>query len=85
MIDLYIYAYPMQMITFQTVTSDGEIVTNESHAFEDVIKITSKYLSGINPIHNIYIVGETSYADKIEFMVSNAFKHKVNIERIRNA
>ena len=82
--DLYIYAYPAQMITFQGM-KDNKVVINENCTFADVIRTTHKFLDNTTPIYNIYIVGDTFFADKIEAMVRNAFNHKVNIERVDNA
>ena len=82
--DLYIYAYPAQMLTFQIITSDGKIITNENYELADVVRATNKYLNGNTPIYNIYVVGGTSFADKVQNVLTDAFNHKTKIERIYN-
>lgn len=83
MADLYIYAYPMQMITFQIVTSNGEIVNNINCMFEDIIKTTSECLKE-QTISNIFVIGNTAFADKIETVINREFNKQVNVERIQN-
>ena len=82
--DLYIYAYPAQMLTFQTVASSGKIMTNENYELADVVRATNKYLNDNTPIYNIYVVGNTPFADKVQNVLTDAFNRKANIERIYN-
>lgn len=83
MADLYIYAYPMQMITFQIVTSNGEITDNINCIFEDIIKTASKCLKE-QTISNIFVIGNTAFADKIETIINKEFNKQVSVERIQN-
>ena len=83
MVDLYIYAYPMQMITFQIVTSNGKIIDNINCMFEDIIKTASKCLNE-QTVSNIFIIGNTTFADKIETIMNKEFNKQVNVERIQN-
>lgn len=79
--DLYIYAFPAQMIIFHTVTSDGKIITNDTSSFTDVVRITSKHLKTEN-INKIYIIGETVFADKVAEIINKNLN--VLVERIKN-
>lgn len=81
--DLYIYAYPAQMLVFQIVTSDGKIMTNENCAYNDIIQLTARYLSE-EDINTIYIVGNTNYTDKVYNMVNNYFGQENLVERVMN-
>ena len=81
--DLYIYAYPAQMLTFQLV-EDNKILTNENCSFEDNVRMTAKYLKK-EEINSIFIIGDTPFADKIGTMLHTNFDQRVKIERIRNA
>lgn len=81
--NLYIYAYPAQMLTFQLV-EDNQILTNENYSFEDNVRITAKYLKE-EPIDSIFIIGDTPFADKIGTMLHTNFEKRVKIERIKNA
>jgi len=86
MADLYIYACPMQMINFQIVTFDGEVtnsISNINCIFGDIIKTASKCLKE-QTISNIFIVGNTAFADKIETIMNKEFNKQVNVERIQN-
>lgn len=83
--NLYIYAYPAQMITFQLVDNNGKILINENCIFEDIVKTANKYLNSEEPIYNFYIIGNTPFADRILITLKNVFNNKVNIERIENA
>ena len=78
--NLYVYAYPVQMITFQLV-EDNKILTNENCTFTDIIRTTANYLSK-ESIERIYVVGDTTFADKIRTMIIDNFK--IEVERIRN-
>ena len=80
--DLYIYAYPAQMLTFQLVEND-KILTNENCSFEDNVRITAKYLRE-EKINSIFIVGNTPFADKVGTMLHTNFEKRVKIERIKN-
>jgi len=81
--NLYIYAYPAQMLTFQLV-KDNQILTNENCSFEDNVRMTAKYLKE-EPIDSIFIIGDTPFADKIGTMLHTNFEKRVKIERIKNA
>ena len=81
--DLYIYAYPAQMLIFQIVTSDGKIITNENYMYNDIIQSTTKYLSE-EDINTIYIIGDTDYADKIYNMIDNYFGQENSVEKVIN-
>ena len=81
--NLYIYAYPAQMLTFQLV-ENNEILFYENCAYEEVIRTTAKYLKQ-EPIESILVIGETVFADKIGTMLNNSFGNRINIERIKNA
>ena len=81
--NLYIYAHPAQMITFQKVTEDNTIISVENCSFEDVVRTTAKYQRDDN-INKAYIIGDTVFADKIGTMVKNNLKN-MEVERIRNA
>ena len=83
--NLYIYAYPAQIITFQLVDNNGKILINENCIFEDIVKTANKYLNSEEPIYNFYIIGNTPFADRILITLKNVFNNKVNIERIENA
>ena len=80
--DLYIYAYPAQMLTFQLVEND-KILTNENCSFEDNVRVTAKYLKE-KKINSIFIVGNTPFADKVGTMLHTNFEKRVKIERIKN-
>lgn len=81
---LYIYAYPAQMITFQLI-NNNKIYFNENCTYEDTIRVASRYLKEYS-VSDIFIVGETIFADKIGTMIKDTFNHQVNnIERIKNA
>lgn len=82
MINLFIYAYPAQMITFQKVTSTGKIIDNNNCIFEDTVQTVAEYYQE-KDINTTYIVGDTPFADKISNMIIKAFPN-VTIERIRN-
>ena len=81
--NLYIYAYPAQMLTFQLI-EDNQILTNENCNFEDNVRMTAKYLKE-EPIDSIFIIGDTPFADKIGTMLHTNFEKRVKIERIKNA
>ena len=82
--NLYIYAHPAQMITFQLV-NNNEICSNENCTYVDIIRTTSKYLKEYS-INNIFIIGETVFADKVGSMIRKTFNNQIeNIERIKNA
>lgn len=81
--NLYIYAYPAQMLTFQLV-EDNEILTNENCSFEENVRMTAKYLQE-EKIDTVFIVGDTAFADKIGTMLHTSFDNQTKIERIRNA
>lgn len=79
---LYIYAYPLQMLTFQLVEKD-KIKKNSYHAFNDIVPAIKQYLDN-NLIDTIRIIGSTEYADKVEQLITVGFKGQANIERIMN-
>lgn len=81
--DLYIYAYPAQMLTFQLV-ENNKILTNENCNFEENVRTVAKYLKE-EQIDSIFIIGDTPFADKIGTMLHTNFEKRVKIERIRNA
>lgn len=81
--NLYIYAYPAQMLTFQLVEED-KILTNENCSFEDNVRMTVKYLQE-EEINTIFIVGDTVFADKVGTMLHTNFDHRVKVERVKNA
>lgn len=81
--NLYIYAYPAQMLTFQLV-EDNKILTIENCSFEDNVRMTAKYLKE-KQVDSIFVVGDTVFADKIGAMLHTNFEQKVKIERIKNA
>ena len=81
--NLYIYAYPAQMLTFQLV-EDDKVLTNENCSFENNVRMTAKYLKE-ESIDSIFVVGDTAFADKIGTMLHTNFEKNVKIERIRNA
>lgn len=81
--DLYIYAYPAQMLTFQLV-ENNKILTNENCSFEENVRTTAKYLKE-EQINSIFIVGDTPFADKIGTMLHTNFEKRVKIERVKNA
>lgn len=81
--DLYIYAYPAQMLTFQLV-EDNKILTNENCSFGENVRMTAKYLQK-EKVDTVFIVGDTAFADKIGTMLHTNFEHRVKIERIKNA
>ena len=81
--NLYIYAYPAQMLIFQLIEND-KILFYENCAYEEVIRTAAKYLKQ-GSIENILVIGETVFADKIGTMLNNSFGNRINIERIKNA
>ncbi len=81
--DLYIYAHPAQMLTFQLV-ENNKILINENCSFEENVRTTAKYLKE-EQIDSIFIVGDTPFADKIGTMLHTNFEKRVKIERIKNA
>lgn len=84
--NLYIYAYPAQMITFQLVDYKTEkILNNDNCAFQDVIRTMARYLRSSDPIYGVYVVGDTAFADKIYTMLKDNFQDEINIERAYNA
>lgn len=78
--DLYIYAYPGQMLTFQTVTPSGKIMTNENCDFVETVRTTAKYLKEDN-IERVVVVGGTVFADKVAEIISKNLGVS-NVERI---
>ena len=66
--DLYIYANPVQMLTFQMVDHD-KILSNENCAFTEVVRTTSQYLKH-EDIKRIVVVGGTVFADKVAEMIT---------------
>lgn len=81
--NLYIYAHPARMITFQKVTEDNTVVSIENCSFGDVVRTTAKYKKDDN-INKVYVIGDTVFADKISTMIKNNLKN-IEVERIRNA
>ena len=79
---LYIYAYPAQMITFQLINNNqGE--ENVNCAFYDIVLTTKRFLDS-HSIDTIFIVGTTDYAAKVEELVTDRFSNIVIIERVKN-
>ena len=78
--NLYIYAYPGQMLVFQILTNNNVILTNETCEFSEVVRTTAKYLQREN-IKKIFVVGKTVFADKVADMI-NTNLNTPAIERI---
>lgn len=79
---LYIYAYPAQLIILQLLNGD-KIINNENCKFNDTVLKVNSYLKN-RDIDSITIIGQTSYADRIEQLIYSNFNGVVNIERIKN-
>ena len=78
--NLYIYAYPGQMLIFQILTDDNVVLTNETCEFSEVVRTTAKYLQREN-IKKIFVIGKTVFADKVADMI-NTNLNTPAIERI---
>lgn len=79
---LYIYAYPAQMFTFQLIKNE-KILKQENYAYKDIIQATTKYLNE-ETINSIFVVGDTQFADKIVETLKNAFGYNINIGKVNN-
>lgn len=79
--DLYIYAYPAQMINFQLIR-DEKIFIDESCPFETITSATKDFLDKYD-IKHLYLIGETKFTDKIESIINEAF-NEIKVERIKN-
>lgn len=81
---LYIYAYPAQMITIQLQEND-KILLNENCSFSDIIFKIKWFIKNNNDIQTIVIVGgQSNYSERIEQLIKFNFNGQINIERIND-
>ena len=78
--NLFITAYPAQLPTFQ-LEENNKIISSKNCNYSDIVHTTAEYLNK-NNISNIFILGSSIYAERINQQLYDNFHNQVHVERV---
>lgn len=81
--NLFITAYPAQLPTFQLVDENDKTISLKNCNYGDIVHTTVEYLNK-NNIDNIFILGNSTYAERINQQLYDNFHNRVHVERIKS-